>query len=196
MVGVYLFGETMGRISRDLFRGRDIEDIYTDFESDPENWIGRQMLNFPLLGMYTPTARAAWDAITEDERRQQSSTIGGAGISAFDSLNNLIMDTTHSISPAASDTGNFDIHAQRYAARLIPGYRSYWFMLLSYGLNSATGFNVGEAIEQPGGRRYRRPDVPMHTPRQLRETLPGDTNVFTDFTLPPDIPTDTFDFEE
>jgi hypothetical protein len=68
-----------------------------------------------------------------------------------------------------TDSDNtYGIQAQRYAARLIPGYRSWWFLLGAYGLDKATGYNIGKELEKPrvptGRVRYEGPDYSRTVP--------------------------------
>jgi hypothetical protein len=168
MVGTFMFGETLGKMVRSMFRGQDFDDIYDEFQEDPVHWVARSMTNFPVMGMFTPTIQWGVDAALKDGHRTQGSAFGGAGLSAFDNFAEIIAEGVHTTSPMTDSDNTYGIQAQRYAARLIPGYRSWWFLLGAYGLDKATGYNIGKELEKPrvptGRVRYEGPDYSRTVP--------------------------------
>ena len=198
MVGTYLFGETMSRILRDMMNGRTPDEIYEEFDEDKTNWIGRAVLNFPLLGMYTPGARQVWDAFTEDSSRRQHDSMEGAGSSAYDSLSNMVFDTAHALSPWSEDTGGPGIFAQRTAYRLIPGSRSWWFMIGDASYQQLTGKEGIQAAIHQGRERFKQPTQGTLPERFKSQEptgpLPGVEG--TPFAAVPELPQPTFDLTE
>lgn len=153
MLGTYMFGETINRTMRDLWRGRDLEDIRRDIEADPDNYIARTITNIPLLGQYSMLNRPLADALTLNGRMRKVDTGESAAEGAFGSLTDVVFDSIHGISPLAEDA-EIQSRTWRTAARLMPGYRSWWAMLLSQGIEAATGVDLPGKIE--GGGRYRK----------------------------------------
>ena len=100
------------------------------------------MLNRPLA-----------DALTLDGRMRKVDTGESAAEGAFGALTDVIFDSIHGVSPLAEDA-EIQTRTWRTAARLIPGYRSWWAMLLTQGLEATTGVDLPGMIE--GGGRYRK----------------------------------------
>jgi hypothetical protein len=166
MIMTYLFGETLNRTMRDLWRGRDIDDIVAQAKEDPDNYVARTLLNLPWLGAYGTLLRPAADALTLDGRMQRVDTGESAAEGAFAASTDVIFDAVHGVSPLAEDA-EIQSRTWRTAARFLPGYRSWWAMLLAGGVRQAGGPHVTEFIEGSGRRRSFRtggvrdiPDIP------------------------------------
>lgn len=165
MLGMYLVGETMNRTMRDIWRGRDIESIMADAKADPDNYIARIFTNIPLLGQYSMLARPAVDALTLNGRMQRVDTGESAAEGAFGSIINMLFDSVHGISPLAEDAV-VQSRTWRTAARFLPGYRTWWAMLLSEGVKQTTGIDVPGSIEGAGrfrrysGQSFEIPEIP------------------------------------
>ena len=176
MLGMYLVGETMNRTMRDIWKGRDIDEIMADAAADPDNYIARAFTNLPLLGQYSMLARPFVDALTLNGRMQRIDVGESAAEGAFGSLTNVVFDSIHGLSPFAEDA-EIKQRTWRTAARFIPGYRTWWAMLLSEGIKATTGVDIPGKIE--GAGRFRRyggqdfdiPEIPE--PRQDLEVITG-----------------------
>ncbi len=183
LLTAFLVGETLNRLVRELWRGRTIDDIAQDIEDDPDNFVARTMTNIPILGAYSPLLRAAGDALTKNDRRFRYQTGESAAEGAFESASNLLLDSVHGVSPFAEDA-EFERNTLKTAARFIPGYKSWWAMMLAEGIKGTTGVDIVAPIE--GGSRRRRsiPTVRVDIPK-----VPLDiTEVRTDpISLPEDI---------
>jgi len=152
MLGMYLLGETMNRTMRDIWKGRDLDDIMADAKADPDNYIARTLTNIPLLGQYGMLARPAADALTLNGRMQRVDTGESAAEGAFGSMTNVLFDSVHALSPFAEDS-EIQQNTWRQAARWLPGYRTWWAMLGAQGIEAVTGVDIPGKIE--GGGRYR-----------------------------------------
>jgi hypothetical protein len=170
MIGMYLFGETMNRILRDVWRGRSIDETLADIEADPDNFIARTMTNIPVLGAWSALARPAADALTLDGRRQRVDTGESAAEGAIGSTLDVVFDTVHGVSPLAEDS-EIQTRTWRTAAMFLPGYRSWWATSLLTGLEAAGGPSL--AIEGKGRNRVvRRPRTSIDPiPEPLLEEL-------------------------
>ena len=171
MMMVYLAGETMNRMVRDLWKGRDFEDIKADIEEDPDNFVLRTLTNVPLLGQWSTMIRPAVDALTLNGRRQKVDTGESAAEGAMASITDMMFDTVHGVSPLAEDS-EVQARTWRTAARLMPGYRSWWASGLTQGLKAAGGPDIGAAIEGDG--RYRRVRARKAEIEPLPEPVAGD----------------------
>jgi hypothetical protein len=160
----YLGGETMSRLLREMWHGKDIDDVMADIEDDPDNFIARSLANLPAMGGWSALLRPAADALTLDGRRQKVDVGESAATGAVASTLDIVFDTVHGVSPLAED-GEIQSHTWRSAARLFPGYRSWWAMGLRDGIRAVGGPDIIEGIEGSRHGRMRAikgeiPDIP------------------------------------
>jgi len=144
LIGVYLFGETMNSIMRDLWKGRTIEDTMADIEADPDNFIARSLTRLPVLGAWNALAMPAADALTRDGRTHRLDTGESAAEGAIASTLDIVFDSVHG---SLSDDEEVQARTWRTASRFIPGYRSWWASMLATGAERA---GVLDPADLPG----------------------------------------------
>jgi hypothetical protein len=138
LLGMHLFGETVNRITRDVWKGRSIDETLADIEDDPDNFALRTLTNVPLLGAYSMLARPAADALTLNGKRYSVDVGESAAEGALAQGLDLVFDSVHGISPLAEDS-EIQSRTWRTAASLMPGYRSWWATGLTQGMKAAGG---------------------------------------------------------
>jgi hypothetical protein len=192
MIGTFLLGETMNRTTRDLYRGRSMDDIIQDFEDDPDNWIAQRLFSLPVAGQWTPLFREVGDALTSDQKHR-TQVFQSPGIGAIDNFVGAIGAVTSRVSPL-TDTRDLDTNALKTLPRLIPGYRSAWWIGMAGGVNAAGGPNIGQVIE--GKRKNPRArfdfnqgdgnmrSVPPANPEEFEATFYPDFSQVPDYTKP------------
>lgn len=138
LVALYLFGETMNRMGRDLQRGRTMDEIMLDIEEDPDNFIARTLTNVPVAGQWTPIIRNGLEALTRDERMQITDPVSSAGFGALNSTNETILNSIQAASPLTEDA-ELQSNTIRHAGRLLPVYNTWWFGALNNISNQQFG---------------------------------------------------------
>ena len=126
LIALHIFGETLNRTSRDILRGREIDDIIEDFKEDPDNYLARTLVNVPLAGQWTPFLKSAGEAMTANDRMMTSDPVSSAGIGAIASTQDTILNSLQAVSPL---TGDAELRSQtiRHAGKMIPFYNTWWF---------------------------------------------------------------------
>lgn len=190
LIAIYLFGETLNRMNRDILRGRTVEEIEEEIMEDPDNFIARTLTNIPVAGMWTPLLRNGLEAATRNERMLTSDPISSAGFGALASTNDAILDSVQAASPfAGSEESNAASSAVRQVGRMVPLYNTWWFGALNE--TSRQVFDTPD-LHAPVKRDYGRRR--SYTPESMSPTLfDGPTNTGPnfddiDFQIPKDMP--------
>jgi len=126
LIAMHIFGETLNRTSRELLRGREMDDIISDFEEDPDNYLARVLTNVPLAGQWTPFLKGMTEAITANDRMLTSDPVSSAGMGAIASAQDTVLNSIQAVSPLSGDA-EFRSQSLRYAARITPFYNTWWF---------------------------------------------------------------------
>jgi len=178
LIAVYLFGETMNRMSRDLQRGRTIDEIMQDIEDDPDNFIARTMTNVPIAGQWTFAVRNGLEALTRNERMQVSDPVSSAGYGALSATQDAILNSIQAASPLTGES-ELQSNTLRHAGRLLPVYNTWWFGSLNNV--SAQQFGTPDLwapVKKDGHTRSRGYKT---GPVELPSFLDGETSTGPDF---------------
>lgn len=138
MMAAYLFGETVNMVMRDLWKGKDIEDVIDEIEQDPDNFVAKAVTSMPWLGQFGGWTRPAADALTKNDRMFRVDLGESAAEGAAAQVADLFFDTLH----AATSEEDVSGRTWRTMSRWLPAYRT-WHGLAANGLFEAgTGVNV------------------------------------------------------
>lgn len=149
MMAAYLFGETVNMVMRDLWKGKDIEDVIDEIEQDPDNFVAKSVTSIPWLGQFGGWTRPAADALTKDDRMFRVDLGESAAEGAAAQVADLFFDTLH----AATSDEDVSGRTWRTMSRWLPGYRT-WHGLIANGLFEAgTGVDIIDALSVDRPRR-------------------------------------------
>lgn len=147
VMGGYLAGETMTQVLRELWKGREPEEIMADLQDDPDNFIARAVARMPLTGAWSSLQMPLADALTRNERPFRVQVGRSAGTGATSDALNLVNNTIY-----AARTGDVNPSIWRTAAKFTPGYRSAPATVI-LGLGVQAG--LWDYSDLPGAERGR-----------------------------------------
>ena len=184
MMLAFTFGESLNMMMRELWNGKDVDDVIDDVRADPDNFIARAITSVPWLGQFGGLTRPAADALTRDDRMQRIDLGESASEGAATAMADILFDTLH----AATTEEDVSGRTWRTASRLMPGYRTWAGLIANEGMEALTGIDFINEMSPTRTQRGRRRDVATEA-ADLPSTL--------DITLKPDLPEDvSFMFPE
>jgi hypothetical protein len=178
MVGALLAGESINMVVRELWKGKDWEDVWEEMQDDPDNWVMRAATSIPWLGQFGGWTRPVADALTSNERIYRMDLGESAAEGAAAAVSDLGIQAMRSIAsddPVASRTW-------RTASRFMPGWRSHVGLAVNFGVEQTTGVDL---INKMSPQRKRSVvDTVEAAPLQ------NDEDFFLEPQLKPDLPED------
>ena len=146
----YLFGETVNTFMRELWTGKDPDELFADFKEDPDNYFARALTSLPWLGQFGGWLRPAADALTKDERMSRIDLGESAGEGAATAMTDVLFDTVH----AATSDQDVSHRTWRTASRFLPGYRTWWGYVANEANEAITGVDL-IGLQKRDSRRAR-----------------------------------------
>lgn len=134
----YLFGETVNTMMREVWTGKDWNEVVEDFQEDPDNYFTRALVSLPWLGQFGGWTRPASDALTKNERMSRIDLGESAGEGAATAMADVLFDTVH----AAATDNDVSHRTWRTASRFLPGYRTWWGLAANGGIEAITGHDL------------------------------------------------------
>jgi hypothetical protein len=177
MMLAYTLGETMNMVMREMWRGKDADEIWADIQDDPDNYVMRSLTSIPWLGQFGGWTRPAADALTKDDRTRRIDLGTSAGQGAASQMADVLYDTIH----AATSEEDVSSRTWRTASRFLPGYRTWAGLIASEGIEVFTGVDL---INELSPNRQPKTGVQVDTEAADIPILDFPT------TLKPDLPED------
>ncbi len=175
MMLAFTMGESINMMMRELWNGKDVDDLLDDIADDPDNYAARALTSVPWLGQFGGLTRPAADALTRDGRMSRIDLGGSASQGAATAMADIIFDTIHT---ATSDE-DVSSRTWRTASRFIPGYRTWAGLIANEGLEVLTGTDVINSMSPTRKRDQRTVATEATDLQPLLET-----------TTKPDLPED------